>query len=1373
MAMPDAITCITPPASAEGTYDVVVTVGSAATSYSGYTYDSSSTPTVSSLMPTISPSPKGGSNLTISGTAFGTTMGSVTICGKECPIVSWTDIDIVCTLPPNTQAECKPRITIPGNGFADVSGVSPVTYNFKVTSISPMMGSVLGGTTVSIDGLGFTNDECNDIKIMFGDSYNCMIEMCTDSFIQCKTERITKTVEVRNTGSHAIYGYGYKWNPVMAKVSPGDTVEWRWTLGSASLDSGINIFQTPNSGSVQYDGSGFHSGPKALEGYFSQTFEGVDVVTYASDSVIGEDSDIHILGSVDICLPTDVDQYEDLHLMFSDDLVAKNCPSDDDSSSTTPGYESSSQSPNFAGSVEGAIQFTFSPALTPMIDNIEIDEMSKVNVTNNRGSFQGKILPTFTFTGSGFAPNKFENTIMVGDASCSVTSATDTEVVCTVDTFLDGETTYKISYMHVNNGYGVINSDAVSKYSTVSFVESLSQTEGSKVGGGELMITGAGFQSPDGVAEVVFVGDDQVPRSCDITTKTHCLIVCIIPSGFEDMPGENVTAQIFVRIGSKQLPPAQSDGLEDTFEFTFKDSLTPHLDSIDDVSISGGTGSIALSGSGFGNSSIKVYLVSTLMTTARKKRSTNLHDHLSIDSVSHSGLNKRSISEFFEETMNAKKLGELSWKSAGSAKTLEPSKMARIARSDLASIPQHSGAALVFDHPYDDLDEKLSIELEEEHWMFVARHSRANLERSMMRHKRSIYNHRVFRQVESGQSVSYEGVVTSSNDTSITADFSDVPAGTYSVSVVVYGIGSAMVNSSLSSVSNQGIISSIYPSEGSVYGEQTVTITGSGFHSNINESYVSIGGNTCEVQDVTFTTITCVTSSNSGSESLNSGVTITSGDSVFPTSYYNYSLSATPTITSISPMSANAGDLIIVSGTMFSSTSTDMYVMLDDIRVNVTSSTTSTVSFEVPVTPGGRTYEVMVHNTAYGYGYNATVTLEVNFEVTSIMPIEGSKAGGSLLTITGNGFDTSGETISVTVCNQTCTIVENSISSSSLQCLTPGDTTANVDTSCDVIILQDANSLNSSTQFTYKTSLTPSILGVSPNSGGSGGGTNITITGTGFATTGNEVSIDGSVCDITTESDTQIVCLTNSHTGSGTFLVEVTVPGKGGALNDGNSTFRYVDRWSSIWTWGGLGVPLEGEFIVIETGQEIVLDVTTPKLAFLLLNGGTLKFERDANDLTLNSEYILLLNDGKLEVGTEDEPYLNQANIMLHGHVRCIELPVFGCKVLAARKGTIDLHGKPVNNTWTHLSVTAEAGATEVFTVLDVSDWEVGDEIIIPSTGDRHSLQQNEKRRIAAIGADGYSLTLDQPLGYKHLSISQTFGTEVVETRAEIGRLSR
>ena len=65
------------------------------------------------------------------------------------------------------------------------------------------------------------------------------------------------------------------------------------------------------------------------------------------------------------------------------------------------------------------------------------------------------------------------------------------------------------------------------------------------------------------------------------------------------------------------------------------------------------------------------------------------------------------------------------------------------------------------------------------------------------------------------------------------------------------------------------------------------------------------------------------------------------------------------------------------------------------------------------------------------------------------------------------------------------------------------------------------------------------------------------------------------------------------------------------------------------------------------------------------MDGGTLIFDRDQDGLTLHSEYILLLKDGRLEIGTEEEPYLNRANIMMHGHVRCIELPVFGCKVIS------------------------------------------------------------------------------------------------------------
>jgi hypothetical protein len=128
---------------------------------------------------------------------------------------------------------------------------------------------------------------------------------------------------------------------------------------------------------------------------------------------------------------------------------------------------------------------------------------------------------------------------------------------------------------------------------------------------------------------------------------------------------------------------------------------------------------------------------------------------------------------------------------------------------------------------------------------------------------------------------------------------------------------------------------------------------------------------------------------------------------------------------------------------------------------------------------------------------------------------------------------------------------------------------------------------------------------------------------------------------------------------------------------------------------------------------------------------------------------------------------------MLHGNTRCTELPIYGCKVLAVRKGALELHGMPVVNTWTHLAATAEAGATQITTVLDVSDWKVGDSIIIPTTNHRHSMNENEQINITAIDADGVTLTIDPPLQYKHLSLQQTFGTTVVDTRAEVGRLTR
>ena len=68
--------------------------------------------------------------------------------------------------------------------------------------------------------------------------------------------------------------------------------------------------------------------------------------------------------------------------------------------------------------------------------------------------------------------------------------------------------------------------------------------------------------------------------------------------------------------------------------------------------------------------------------------------------------------------------------------------------------------------------------------------------------------------------------------------------------------------------------------------------------------------------------------------------------------------------------------------------------------------------------------------------------------------------------------------------------------------------------------------------FTYDRSLTPTVASVSPDRGGTGGGTRITITGSGFADSGNEVNIDGSPCVVVAESATEIECLTEHHNGA-------------------------------------------------------------------------------------------------------------------------------------------------------------------------------------------------------------------------------------------------
>ena len=101
-----------------------------------------------------------------------------------------------------------------------------------------------------------------------------------------------------------------------------------------------------------------------------------------------------------------------------------------------------------------------------------------------------------------------------------------------------------------------------------------------------------------------------------------------------------------------------------------------------------------------------------------------------------------------------------------------------------------------------------------------------------------------------------------------------------------------------------------------------------------------------------------------------------------------------------------------------------------------------------------------------------------------------------------------------------------------------------------------------------------------------------------------------------------------------------------------------------------------------------------------------------------------------------------------------------------------DRAGRPVGVTWTRLASTANAGSTELTLQLAVS-WQAGDQVVIATTGHRHSQRENEVRQIASVSPDGLTLTLTEALEYKHLGEEVRLSpAHTLQARAEVGLLS-
>ena len=71
--------------------------------------------------------------------------------------------------------------------------------------------------------------------------------------------------------------------------------------------------------------------------------------------------------------------------------------------------------------------------------------------------------------------------------------------------------------------------------------------------------------------------------------------------------------------------------------------------------------------------------------------------------------------------------------------------------------------------------------------------------------------------------------------------------------------------------------------------------------------------------------------------------------------------------------------------------------------------------------------------------------------------------------------------------------------------------------------------------------------------------------------------------------------------------------------------------------------------------------------------------------------------------------------------------------------------------TWTVLASTAKAGDKQITLQASVTDWAVGSEVIIATTGRLNSQHENEKRIITGFSDNGYTIKLNEPLQYTHI----------------------
>ncbi|HVU60543.1 MAG TPA: IPT/TIG domain-containing protein [Mycobacteriales bacterium] len=386
----------------------------------------------------------------------------------------------------------------------------------------------------------------------------------------------------------------------------------------------------------------------------------------------------------------------------------------------------------------------------------------------------------------------------------------------------------------------------------------------------------------------------------------------------------------------------------------------------------------------------------------------------------------------------------------------------------------------------------------------------------------------------------------------VSSSFAPTTAGTYLFVASYSGdannnpvsgsCGDADESVTVSPVSTVPTVTKVSPTSGSTAGGTSVTVTGSGF---TGATAVTFGGTAGTSLVVNSDTSVTVTSPAHAAGTVNVRVTTPAGQSavVTPADQFTYSAAPVgPTVTKVSPSSGSSagGTSVTVTGTGFTGATAVTFGGTAGTNVVVKSATSITVTspkhaagaVNVRVTtPAGQSAVV---TPADQFTYSAA---PVTPTVTKVSPASGPTAGGTSVTVTGTGF-TGATAVTFGGTAGTNVVVK---SATSITVTSPKHAAGAVNVRVTTPAGQSAV-VTPADQFTYTAApATPKVTDVSPGDGDHGGGTAVTITGSGF-TGATAVTFGGvAATDVVVVSDTEITAVSPAH-AVGTTNVRVTTP---------------------------------------------------------------------------------------------------------------------------------------------------------------------------------------------------------------------------------------